>query len=80
MSAYIRPIGHLKTFTGNQTEVIVSPGQTVREALKAVGIKPELVALVLVNEEHQDKDYVLQENDVVKVLAVIGGGSIDRFR
>ena len=40
----------------------------------ALGIPPELAALVLVNDEQQDKEYVLQEGDVLKLMAVIGGG------
>ena len=39
-----------------------------------LGIPPEVVALVVVNEEHQTKDYILQDQDIVRVLAVIGGG------
>jgi molybdopterin converting factor small subunit len=33
-----------------------------------------VVALVVVNEVQQSKDYVIQEGDVIRVLAVIGGG------
>ncbi len=64
----------LKSYTGDQKEVAVDAGRTVREALEAIGIKPDLVAGVFVNEEQQSKDYILQDGDVVKVLAVIGGG------
>jgi len=74
MSAIIRPIGMLKSYIGGQSEVFVPSGQTVRAALTAIGIPPELVALVVVNENQQPKDYLLQGQDVVKVLAVIGGG------
>jgi molybdopterin converting factor small subunit len=35
---------------------------------------PEIVALVMVNDEQQSKDYVLKEGDIVKLIAVIGGG------
>jgi sulfur carrier protein ThiS len=52
----------------------VEAGRTVRETLAALGIVPEVVALVVVNEEQQSKDYVIQEGDVIRVLAVIGGG------
>jgi len=46
----------------------------VRATLAALGIVPEVVALVVVNEQQQSKDYVIQEGDVIRVLAVIGGG------
>ena len=74
MSAHIRPIGTLKSYIGGQTEVAVDAGRTVRETMTALGIPPEIVALALVNDAQQSKDYVLQDGDVVKLIAVIGGG------
>ena len=70
----VRPVGTLKSYIGGQTEVAVDAGRTVREAMTALGIPPEIVALVLVNEVQQAKDYVVQDGDVVKLIAVIGGG------
>ena len=64
----------LKSYTGDQKEVAVDAGHSVRETLAMVGINPELVAGVFVNEEQQTKDYILHDGDIVKVLAVIGGG------
>ena len=72
--AVIRPLGMLKEYIGGQAEASVEAGRTIRETLRALGMPPELAALVLVNDEQQDKDYVLQEGDVLKVMAVIGGG------
>jgi sulfur carrier protein ThiS len=60
--------------TGGKAEIQVESGRTVRETLASLGIVPEVVALVVVNEEQQSKDYVIQEGDVIRVLAVIGGG------
>jgi sulfur carrier protein ThiS len=74
MTAKLRPLGHLKTLVNGQDELEVESGSTVRATLEQVGIRPELVALVMVNDEQRDKDYVLQEGDVLKVMAVIGGG------
>jgi sulfur carrier protein ThiS len=59
---------------GGQSEVQVEAGRTVRETLATLGIVPEVVALVMVNEEQRTKDYVIQAGDVIRVLAVIGGG------
>jgi sulfur carrier protein ThiS len=70
----IKPIGMLKNYIGGNAEVSVEAGRSVRETLTAVGIPPELVALVLVNDVQQPKDYCLQEGDVVRLVAVIGGG------
>jgi sulfur carrier protein ThiS len=74
MSAIIRPLGTLKNYIGGQAEARVDDGRTVRQAMTALGIPPEIVALVMVNEAQQPKDYVLQDGDVVKLLAVMGGG------
>ncbi|OGO26579.1 MAG: hypothetical protein A2136_05355 [Chloroflexi bacterium RBG_16_54_11] len=64
----------LKSFLGELTETSVDSGVSVRETLTALGINPDLVAGVFVNDEQKTKDYILQDGDVVKLLAVIGGG------
>lgn len=64
----------MKSYIGGKSEIAVEAGRTVRETLSALNIPPEVVALVMVNEAQKTKDYVLQEGDVVRVLAVIGGG------
>ena len=74
MSATFRLSGSLKDVTGGKDEYTVESGRTVRETLEILGIVPLMVALVIVNEEQQEKDYVIQEGDVIRVLAVIGGG------
>jgi len=71
----IRLLGMLKTLAGNRKEIAVeAAGQTVSQAVEALGINPQLVALVLVNEAQQSKAYVLQDGDQVQLMAVVGGG------
>jgi sulfur carrier protein ThiS len=48
---------------------------TARDAIKQVGLEPEAV-LVLVNESLVTDDVVLKENDRVKLVAVVSGGSV----
>jgi sulfur carrier protein ThiS len=74
MPAQIRPVGTLKSYIGGQAKVAVDAGRTVREAILALGIPPEIIALVLVNDTQQPKDYILQDGDVVKLVMVVGGG------
>lgn len=74
MSATICPLGMLRQYLQGEKEARIAAGQTVRQALTSLGIPPEVVALVLVNDQPQEKDYFLQDGDVVKILAVIGGG------
>jgi len=75
MPATLLPIGHLKSMVNDQAELTVPAGISVRDALGLVQIPSEVVALVVINGVHQtDKDVLLNEGDVVKLMAVIGGG------
>ena len=75
MPVTLRPIGHLKSMVDNLTEITVPSGISVREALALIKIPSELVALVVVNGVHTtDKGTILNDGDVVKLMAVIGGG------
>jgi sulfur carrier protein ThiS len=64
----------LKSYIGGQAEISVEAGRTVRAAVTAMGMPPEIVALVLVNDVQPSKDYYLQDGDVVKLAAFVGGG------
>ncbi len=74
MTVIFRPVGVLKSYIGGEKEVAVEAGRTIRETMLSFEMPPEIAALVTVNEEQQSKDYVLREGDVVKLIAVIGGG------
>jgi len=74
MSAKLFVIGPLQSYVDGKKELDIEPGHTVREMLVALEILPEAVALVSVNEELQAKDYVIQEGDKIRIMAVIGGG------
>jgi sulfur carrier protein ThiS len=75
MTVTIRPYGMLKTYIGGKTETTVEAGRTIRQVLLDFGMPPDVVALVLVNDEQQSKEYVLQDGDAVKLMAIIGGGA-----
>jgi len=74
MTATIRTSSALRDFLDGKDEFEVEAGHTVRETLLSLNIKPELIALVIVAGEQRSKDYVIQEKDEVKVMAIIGGG------
>ncbi len=74
MPATLRLSGPLRDFNGGKPELQVQPGRTIREVITDHGIVPETIAVVVVNEEQQTKDYIFKEGDVVLVLAIIGGG------
>lgn len=74
MTACIHPFGILKMYTGGQSDVMVAAGRTVREIVTEFGMPPDIIALVMVNDEPQTRDYCLQDGDDVKLIAVVGGG------
>ncbi len=74
MSVRIRPVGQLKSFFNNQPVITVDSGKTVREILIEAQIVPEMVAGVVVNGDLQTKEYILQDDDDVKLMAVMSGG------
>jgi sulfur carrier protein ThiS len=74
MTATLRFGASLKNMLGLKDEFPVQPGRSVREILISLSVKPELVAMVSVNDEMQTKDYIIQEGDVIRAMAVIGGG------
>jgi sulfur carrier protein ThiS len=75
MSATLIFSGHLRDQVGGRNEITVESGQTIRATLTRMKVPPEIVALVVINGVHTtDKDTILNDGDVVKLLAVIGGG------
>lgn len=74
MPAVFRLIGALRGYTNNISEIPAPIGLTIRQALIELRIPPEIVAMALVNDQPQSKDYIIQENDRIQLLAVIGGG------
>jgi sulfur carrier protein ThiS len=74
MTAILRLGASLKTLINGKDEYTVEAGITVRESLRNQGINPDLIALVTVNGMMQNKDYIIKETDIVRLMAVIGGG------
>jgi sulfur carrier protein ThiS len=75
MTAILKPFGILKEYIQGTSMVSVPSNITVREAITSLNIPPEIVALVVVNGAQQSKDYLIQEGDEIKLLAVVGGGA-----
>jgi sulfur carrier protein ThiS len=74
MTAYLKPLGMLKSYTSDLSIIEIEAGISVREALQRSNIPTELVALVMVNDIPRDKNYMINDEDFVQVMAVIGGG------
>ena len=75
MVVTIRPTGLLKTYASEQSSITMDcAGITIRECLVKLKIPSELVAVVMVNGILQDKDYVTQDQDVIQLIPLVGGG------
>ncbi len=78
VSATIRPMGVLRSATwrngGEEASLTVQEGQSLEAACLAVGLRPDLIALFLVNGRSEPKEYVLRAGDDVKLIALVGGG------
>ena len=74
MTATIRLGASLKNLLGSEGQFTVEPGRNVRETIISLGINPDLVAMVSVKDEIESKEYIIQEGDAIRLMAVIGGG------
>ncbi len=75
MSATVKPTGLLKAYVNELPMLELDcQGMTVRECLVKINIPSELVALVMVNGTLPDKDYVIQDQDVIQLIPLVGGG------
>jgi len=74
MTVTIHLVGQLKSIFNNQSIINVEAGQTVHDILVGAQIMPEMVAGVVVNGDLQSKNYILQDEDDVKLIAVMSGG------
>jgi sulfur carrier protein ThiS len=69
------PLGILREHINGKKEMDLPVGRTIAEIIQLLKIPNELVAGVFVNEKSQPKDYLPQDGDIVKLIAIIGGGS-----
>ncbi len=75
MSVTVKPVGLLRPYAGDLPSLSLDcAGMTVRECLVKIKVPPELVAMVMVNGSLRDKDYVIQEQDVIQLIPLVGGG------
>ena len=73
-SVQLTLVGLLKKYGPAQSSLTVEPGQTVMQAIKDLGLDPDLVAIVMVNGRQKFKSYRLQDGDNVKLVPMVGGG------
>jgi len=76
MSITIIPLGLLKTFIKGSERLVMEgkEGKSLEEVSKEIGLPAQLDTIFIINQEIKNKDYLLQPDDEVKVLALISGG------
>jgi sulfur carrier protein ThiS len=64
----------LKNYAEGKNMILVESGFSLRKVLLDAGIPPELVAMAFVNETPKDKDEIINDGEIIDLVAVIGGG------
>ncbi len=69
-------VGILRQYAGGQEPISLEgwAGRPVHEMLDHLGIPSALVGAVLVNGSLVQKDHLLQEDDEVRLIPLLGGG------
>jgi len=78
MTVQIKPTGLLKSYTGGKSVITLEATEvgdkSVRDVLISLNIPSEMVAMVLINGILHEKDYLVQNWDIVQLIPLIGGG------
>jgi sulfur carrier protein ThiS len=74
MTATMIPVGPLRQYVGDRPALEVNAGRSVAELLQEFSIPKAMVAIVMVNDAYQPKSYRVQDNDLVKLIPLMGGG------
>lgn len=64
----------LPCFGANQFSLEVPDGTTIRDLRGILAIDPAISLLSMVNNHHEQEDWVLKDNDRVGMFPPIGGG------
>ncbi|MGC8875383.1 MAG: MoaD/ThiS family protein [Chloroflexia bacterium] len=75
-SVRVIPVGMLRQYVGGQEALSLEgwAGRSVREMLDALGIPSAVVGGVFVGQQLVQKDYLLQDGDEIRLIALLGGG------
>ncbi len=76
MSVTLIPVGLLKNFLKGAERVTLEgkEGNSLEVVCREVGLPANLNPIFIVNGEMKGKNYLLQPNDEVKLIALIDGG------
>ena len=70
------PVGLLRQYVGGQEALALEgwAGRSVRALIEALGIPSPLVGAVLIHGILVNKDHLLQEDEEIKLIPLVGGG------
>jgi len=76
MKIYLEVGDFLKRYTAQQTclELDVAEGITATSVIRSVGVPEDEIGFIAANGQKVDPEYILKENDRIKVFPVIIGG------
>lgn len=75
MPVQVIPVGILRPSPAEDEAVCeVEAGKTVEQIVADLGIRPDMVAMILINGRQSAKDAIVRDGDVVKLVPFVGGG------
>ena len=75
MTIVVKCFATLASFQPDDPDAFpVEAGDTIAQVMARLGISPEAVALIFVNNVHRQPETVLQDGDIVGLFPPIGGG------
>ena len=75
MTVEVIPVGMIKSkLEGKIPRHMDVAGMTVQEFLSQLPIQPQLVTFTVVNGQLVRRDYRLADDDVIKLVPMVGGG------
>jgi len=76
MKVFLEVGDFLKRYTSQQAflELDVAEGITALAAVRSVGVPEEEIGFIAVNGQKVDPEYILKDNDRIKVFPMIIGG------
>jgi len=76
MKVYLEVGSFLNRYTSGQTslEIDISGDKTATEVVLSAGVPEDEIGFIAVNGQKVDSDYILKENDIIRVYPLIVGG------
>jgi sulfur carrier protein ThiS len=74
MKVSVSALGNIKKYLPESKEVVLEESVCLSDLKKLSGIPATTAVVYVVNGKAQNGKYVVQENDTIKFIMVVGGG------